>query len=130
MAKPILKLKTQSNKTLVAPKLVKLQKKGGEIVHPYDIYIGRYINNPSWQLTESIWHNPYRMPSNIRDRELLEKYRADIIEKYRDHLLNNEELLTQLPNLSGLTLGCWCSPLGCHGDVIIDLFKKIVLKEN
>lgn len=105
---------TSVNSNLVTPKLVKLQKKGGKILYPYDVYIGRTINNPNWHLKDSIWHNPYRITST--------QTRDDVIRLYEEYLLTKPELLIQLPNLSGCTLGCWCSPEPCHGNVIIKLF--------
>lgn len=30
-----------------------------------------------------------------------------------------------LDELKGKTLGCWCKPECCHGDVLINLLKKM-----
>jgi hypothetical protein len=30
-------------------------------------------------------------------------------------------LLAALPELTGRTLGCWCAPDACHGDVLAEL---------
>ncbi len=67
---------------------------------PYDIYIGR--GGP--------WGNPYVIgPDGDRDT---------VIRKYEAHLLGRPDLLDALPQLRGRTLGCWCAPLPCHGDVL------------
>jgi Domain of unknown function (DUF4326) len=29
--------------------------------------------------------------------------------------------MTALPELRGKTLVCWCAPLPCHGDVLVEL---------
>jgi hypothetical protein len=47
--------------------------------------------------------------------------RAEVIAKYEAWLLDNPALLTRLPELAGLTLGCWCKPEPCHGDVLARL---------
>jgi hypothetical protein len=67
----------------------------------YDVYIGR----------PSIWGNPFEISKDGS--------RNQVIEKYEDYLLNSKELLVQLPTLAGKILGCWCSPLACHGDVLV-----------
>jgi hypothetical protein len=82
-----------------------------KVVHckkkPYDIYIGR----------PSIWGNPYVIGTHGN--------REEVIEKYREYVLNNPYLMSKLHELKGKTLGCWCSPLPCHGDVLIELVKDI-----
>jgi len=35
--------------------------------------------------------------------------------------MNNPELLAALPELRGKDLVCWCSPLPCHADVLLEL---------
>jgi len=82
----------------------------GRVVHckrePYDIYIGR----------PSIWGNPFTIgPDGTR---------IEVIEKYRDYLLNNPKLLAALPMLRGKVLGCWCAPKSCHGDILVELANK------
>jgi Domain of unknown function (DUF4326) len=43
---------------------------------------------------------------------------------YREHILANPELLNQLHELKDKTLGCWCKPEKCHGDVLVELADK------
>lgn len=69
----------------------------------YDIYIGR----------PSKWGNPYIIG---RDGT-----RDECIEKYRAYLESSKELLQDLRTLHGKTLGCWCAPLPCHGDILMEL---------
>ena len=73
--------------------------------NPYDIYIGR----------PSKWGNPF-VPG--RDGT-----RAEVLDKYRGHVLSNPDLMEALPELEGKILGCWCVPKPCHGDVLIELLK-------
>lgn len=122
-------IKLKQSLPLITPKLVKLQKKKGIIVNPYDIYIGRRINNPNWRLEDSIWANPFVIN---KDRS-----REQVIELYRKYLMKDPEVLKLLPkshkgppdlhllkNLSGKVLGCWCCPEHCHGDILIELFNE------
>ena len=72
----------------------------------YDIYIGR----------PSKWGNPFSIGKDGT--------REEVIEKYREYILNKPELLKSLPELKGKILGCWCDPKPCHGDVLIELIEK------
>lgn len=79
-----------------------------KVVHfkkaPYDLYIGR----------PSKWGNPFEIGKDGTGNE--------VIEKYRQYILNTPELLNALPELKGKTLGCWCHPQKCHGDVLVELY--------
>ena len=70
---------------------------------PYDVYIGR----------PSKWGNSFRIG---RDGT-----REQVIGKYRAWIQTQPRLLAALPELRGKTLGCWCKPLPCHGDVLAEL---------
>ncbi len=72
----------------------------------HDVYIGR----------PSKWGNPFVVG---RDGS-----RADVIRKYEDWIHTQPHLLAALPELRGKTLGCWCSPAACHGDVLARLADK------
>lgn len=66
-----------------------------------------YIARPSK------WGNPFRIG--------VDGTRSEVIEKYRDYILSNPDLLGSLHELAGKDLGCWCKPLPCHGDVLEEL---------
>lgn len=72
----------------------------------YDIYIGR----------PSKWGNPFAIGKDGNREEVIEKYRAWVITQ--QHLIN------ALHELKGKTLGCWCKPAACHGDVLKELAEK------
>jgi len=74
----------------------------------YDCYIGR----------PSKWGNPYSIGKDGT--------REEVIEKYRKYILNSPELLKALPELKGKRLGCWCFPLACHGDILVQLIEELV----
>ena len=73
-----------------------------------DIYIGR----------PSKWGNPFKISKNLSREKALEKYKAWIMKQ--------PELLEDLPKLKGKRLGCYCKPLPCHGDVLVELIERRV----
>lgn len=80
----------------------------------YDVYIGRA--NSSCGLPESKWHNPFVIgPDGTR---------KEVIAMYKEYILLMPDLMNSLHELEGKTLGCWCCPQPCHGDVLIELVKK------
>lgn len=80
----------------------------------YDIYIGR----------PSIWGNPYSSKPSKYAKEIVNNKR-EAIEKYKNYILNNPELLEKLNELRGKTIACWCKENEkCHGDVLIELINK------
>lgn len=79
----------------------------------YDIYIGR----------PSDWGNPF----SHRDGTLAQfkvGTREEAVEAYREWILTKPELLKRLPELKGKILACWCKPLACHGDILVELADK------
>lgn len=81
-------------------------------LHHFDIYIGR----------GSKWGNPF---SHIPGKGIYCKTRNEAIQKYEEYIRNKPELLQDLHELKGKTLGCFCKPLSCHGDVLIKLIKEL-----
>ena len=71
--------------------------------YAYDIYIGR----------GSKWGNPFRI-NNFLSRE-------NAIEAYKLWIVSQPDLMASLDELRDKTLGCYCKPLPCHGDVLIEL---------
>lgn len=71
----------------------------------YDVYIG-------WP---SKWRNPFIIG---RDGT-----REEVIEKYREYIMQRPDLLSDLHKLKGKVLGCWCKPKPCHGDVLVELIE-------
>lgn len=70
------------------------------------VYIGR----------GSKWGNPFRIGPNYT--------RAQVIAVYRLWLETQPQLLAALPELTGKTLGCYCAPLPCHGDVLLEMANR------
>jgi hypothetical protein len=63
------------------------------------------------------WGNPFAIG---RDGT-----RAEVIEKYRQWIKTQPHLLEQLPMLKGKRLGCYCKPLPCHGDVLVEMVEAL-----
>ena len=70
------------------------------------VYIGR----------PSKWGNPFVIG---RDGS-----RAEVVAKYRAWIVTQPALMNALEELRGRDLVCWCAPLACHGDVLIDLANR------
>lgn len=74
----------------------------------YDVYIGR----------PSIWGNPFSYKQGTLASFLVND-RKEAIAKYEEWLRADPNLIAKVKrDLRGKVLGCWCSPLPCHGDVL------------
>lgn len=72
----------------------------------YDVYIGR----------PSKWGNPFVIRKDGT--------RDEVIEKYREWIQTQPQLLAEVYTLRGKVLGCWCAPRRCHGEVLVELAEK------
>ena len=77
----------------------------------FDVFIGR----------PSKWGNPFVIG--------VDGTRSEVIAKYKNYLTSST-LLNDLPELVGKTLGCYCHPKPCHGDVLIELAHEDVFKSK
>jgi len=78
----------------------------------YDVYIGR----------TSKWGNQFLIGPNGT--------REEVIEKYRKSIYRNKILLLCIPKLEGKRLGCFCPPLACHGDVLVELIENFLINKE
>lgn len=67
---------------------------------PYDVYVGR----------GSKWGNPFVIGKDGN--------RNQVITKYAEWILTQPDLMKALPELKDKTLGCWCAPKPCHGEIL------------
>jgi hypothetical protein len=74
----------------------------------FDVYVGR----------GSRWGNPYSHKEGTLAEHVVGS-RSEAIQKFEEYLLSNEELMGSLSELKGKTLGCWCKPKSCHGDILL-----------
>lgn len=65
----------------------------------------------------SKWGNPFKIGVHGDRKTVLAKY-------YHYILYENPELLEDLGELQGKTLGCYCKPEGCHGDILMYLMER------
>jgi uncharacterized protein DUF4326 len=70
---------------------------------PYDVYIGR----------GGKWGSPLKIG--------VHGTREQVIDLYEQWLLNQPHLMAAISELTGNTLGCWCAPHACHGEVLTRL---------
>jgi hypothetical protein len=83
---------------------------------PYDVYIGR----------GSIWGNPFSHKTGTLAQFIVSS-REESISKYYEYFLNkvknDEEFRNKTLALKGKVLGCFCKPLPCHGDIIVQFLE-------
>lgn len=85
---------------------------------PFDVYIGR----------PSKWGNPFtHKPQGSTLAQHVVGSREEAVEAYRRWITSGagQYLLKDLHELKGKTLGCWCSPNACHGDVLAELANNL-----
>lgn len=75
----------------------------------YDVYIGR----------GSLFGNPYVIGVDGTREEVIEKYAQQFNLALQDPIFKKAVL-----NLKGKTLGCFCKPQACHGDVIVKYINE------
>ena len=89
-----------------------MSEKKPAVVHckkaKYDVYIGR----------PSKWGNPFVIGRDGTREEVLQKYVHWILTQ--DHLIEN------VHKLRNKTLGCWCKPHACHGDILTKLANNTI----
>ena len=99
------------------PTVVRIRRCRGRVVQGCDVYIGDAVKRGGWDLPDSEWRNPYIY-------ETTKNYLADL-QRYEMYLRTERpDLMARLPELYGKTLGCWCKPGPCHGDVLEYLVKE------
>ena len=78
------------------------------------VYVGR----------PSKWGNPFKIGMAYQGRILT---RQDTIDAYKDWLLysdNGNRMICDIDELRGKNLVCWCAPLSCHADLLLELANK------
>jgi hypothetical protein len=82
---------------------------------PCDVYIGR----------PGPFGNPYVIGSDGDRDEVIRKFRMYFYQR----LKIDPEFKTKVEALRGRTLGCYCAPLSCHGDVILEWVETSLMKD-
>ena len=82
----------------------------------YDVYIGRAGHGEN-----GYFGNPFRLGTSMARGSTLDRYR-----KYFYHrIVTDEEFRKRIGELQGKTLGCFCKPNPCHGDIIKEYLDRI-----
>ena len=91
-------------------RVVNLKDKGAK----FDVYIGR----------PSKWGNPYTHLENTTAPYIVET-REEAIALYEQELRASPEKMAECKaELKNKTLGCFCSPLACHGDILVKMANE------
>ena len=89
-----------------------------------NVYIGRrgvvFIDKKRFPESSSRFANPFKVGRDGTREEVLVKYRAWM----EDQLRSSETLRAELCLLKGKTLGCWCCPEKCHGDILLEFICR------
>lgn len=68
------------------------------------------------------WGNPFRIG--------VHGTRDEVIEKHREWILEQPDLMSALEELRGQNLACWCHPLLCHGRTLFSLLGETVDEDD
>jgi hypothetical protein len=92
-----------------------------------NVYIGRagivFINKERFPKQSSIFCNIFKVGKDGTRDEVINKYEDYI----RRKIIEDPNIKNELLKLKGKTLGCWCKPESCHGDVLLKLINEITL---
>lgn len=91
-----------------------------KVVHckqePFDVYIGR----------PSKWGNPFSHLT-ATTAEFKVNSREEAIRKYSQWIITQPQI-NDIEELRDKTLGCWCKPKACHGDILVALLEFDITK--
>lgn len=86
---------------------------------PNNVYIGRDMSLYVKGANGSKWQNPFSV----------KKYGLEkCLEMFESYLVSNKKLLSEISELKGKNLGCWCKNNGnerCHGDLLLMLANYV-----
>lgn len=81
----------------------------------YDVYIGR-----AGKGQDGYFGNPYPLLNNSVRGLTLKAYKEYFDKRIKD----DPEFKRRIHELKGKTLGCFCKPHACHGDIIADYLSN------
>jgi len=95
---------------------MKVLNKRTDIIPKDAVYVGR----------PSKWGNPMTVKEVKRlfPNITLEEAHRRAVEWYRDYIKLRLSSVDDLYELSGKDLVCWCAPLPCHADVLLELANR------
>ena len=101
------------------------------VLNSKDLKLGDWLNNPTYAYVgryhrqaklKSDWGNPFRVQNGL-DRE-------KAVSEFHKYIMNRNDLLLRLPELSNKHLICHCAPLLCHANILCDMANVIRLHIN
>jgi len=106
--------------------LVRIKRQHNQLVQWCDIYIGRTCFRGGWQLSASKWQNKFTIAKEGSVEQACIKYYYHI---------KNSSLISEIEELRGKILGCWCdvpdksleeiiNNPNCHGEVLMRLLVE------
>ena len=102
--------------------VINIRRRRGVPWQTSNCYIGRAVKRGGWNLEASIWANPFKVEPG--------RPPGSALSAYEQHVRSNPALMHQIPSLMGKTLGCWCKPYPCHGDVLVKLVREYLETED
>jgi len=79
------------------------------------VYVGR----------PSKWGNPFKIGSFHNGKKIT--FNEDAVRLHKEWLLYSSEgqiLVGEISELKGKDLVCWCAPLPCHADVLLEMANE------
>ena len=70
----------------------------------------------------SIFGNPFKIGRDGTREEVIEKYRR----YFYDRIKTDKKFRWAVEALKDCVLGCWCKPLACHGDILVEFIESNV----
>lgn len=95
-----------------------MEKQVGKVVNlyrdrNYEVYIGRDGHGQS-----GYFGNPFSKGTREENIKMYTAY-------FKARLKTDPIFKKKIHELKGKVLGCFCKPLACHGDVIVDYLNKL-----
>ena len=82
----------------------------------YDVYIGR-----AGKGQDGYFGNPFPLKPGEPRGANIERYK----EYFDNKIVNDPIFKARILELKGKTLGCFCKPNSCHGDVIVEYLNNL-----
>jgi hypothetical protein len=82
----------------------------------YDVYIGR-----AGRGQDGYFGNPFVLKTGETRGTSLEKYKV----YFHERMKSDAEFRNRIHGLKGKTLGCFCKPYPCHGDIIAEYLNSM-----
>jgi hypothetical protein len=79
-----------------------------------------FVDGERYPKKASVFCNPYKIAKDNTRDDVTNLFREYIMKKLEE----DSSLKSLLCSYKGKTLGCWCSPERCHGDILVELIEE------